>query len=88
MGDVDGDDKVNFCSPEMIMKYAEKLVQEEQKLNKFEEKPPKQKDDHASEKNMLKQQRRLYAVCGTFNPEVGILAVCMINREVKIFKIK
>jgi hypothetical protein len=75
----------NYCNPEMIAKYVEKL-----KMQKTHQDLSKQSENDVInlKKKNLKNFKSVYALCATYNQELGILAISLIDREIKMYRFK
>jgi len=82
-----------YCTPDMISKRVEKLRKEEKKDPEYQFKQ-KKKENMSYEQNAharkLKQMqtKSVYCMCAAYNEELGLLALSLIDKEIKIYRIK
>lgn len=93
--DPEGKESANYCTPDMIAKYVEKLRKEEKKNPEYHLKKGKQMDQKLSHEREIYQKKlqqmqtkSVYAICATFSEELGLLALALIDKEIKLYKIK
>lgn len=86
----------NYCSPEMITKYVEHLnkkdgtKQKDSKLKQLIEKRDFNSEAlfEQNRKNKIKHTKEVYSLCAYYHQELGILAIALIDKEVKVYKLK
>jgi hypothetical protein len=74
----------------MITKYVERLRSEEKILAKPISYQIKNPMDHPSHARKLQemQTKSVYALCATYHEELAMLALSLIDKEIKVYKIK
>lgn len=87
----------NYCEPEKISKYVEKLnkrdgtVYKESKLKQVLGDKREYNYEHLFEqnrRNKVKTIKEVYSVCANYHEKLSLLAVSLIDKEIKIYKLK
>ena len=80
----------NYCTPEMITKYVEKLRAEKHDTDKPMGSKSKAFNEHPNQRKQMKsmQSKAVYTLCATFSEELGILALSLIDKEIKVYRVK
>ena len=79
----------NYCTPEMISKYVERLNARKKTgkesifLGKRPDMSPK-----GRKKKQIQKTKSVYTLCATFNEDLGLLALSLVDKEIKIYRIK
>ena len=71
-----------YCRPEKISRYVEDEKRRHPEKFIKAPPPPKVRNDKSS------QFKECYAMCADYNEELGYLAVCLIDRQVILYKLK
>lgn len=86
--------RLKECTPEMVHKFIKKIKKEEEtderakKLKEQKEKTAKDNEAMAQRMKKVKMHKNIYSIAATYHEEMGILALALIDRELRIYKLK
>ena len=78
----------NYCNPEMISKFVERLKQKENKNSNFNSQKMQNMGGDGVRKVRPQQFKSVLALCATYNKEFNLLAISLIDKEIKLYRIK